>query len=363
MVTKMMIEPNLFYEKDGINARGFHDPVSKCLTLSAGSAGILSDDAKKAFFTTPVMMRMYHSDILPYTSSAGDDKHFYLTKDLRCYPTDNYDELSVAASMMAGKLIKGKNVWRNKDGITFGRIKAIESSIAPLETAETLDENIPRYEAAAQKMFDIASGDRNRLINTLSLAYHLKTALGSKNEDRFIVPRQVDHCLATFGVLCEEEEAYDLRIPDLDYTISDKMANDLFHQSTSKKVRAEIIKDNLQMSNVRSGQSGDNHQRPQFDALLVMQYIPFLVCGVAPYHKIVTHFRHTDGGWVLKKVPTSHFKYILSPTESIPPRDITPEIKTEIDNFAMLVQGGFLPKLLDKMPSIVDTTPAQTEIW
>jgi hypothetical protein len=358
----MMIEPNLFYEQDGINARGYHDPIGKCFILSIGSNGIASENAKRIFFQVPAILKMYESDIIPHTSSAGDDTHYYLQKDIRCYPTDNYDELSVAASLIAGKLIKGKNVWRNIDGKSVRKLE-LNASGTPETTTELSEELIKRYDDAADKMFNIAMSNRHRIIDTLSLAYHLKTALGTKNEDRFTVPRQVDHCIATLGVLCEEEEAYDLRIPVFDYTISDKMANDLFHQNTSKKVRTETIKEGLQMSNTRSGQSSDNHQRPQFDALLVMQYIPFLVCGVVPYHKIVTHFKHTDGGWILRRVPTNYFKYVISPTETISARDIPSEFQKEIEDFVFLVQGGFLPKLLDKLPKIDDTPPSKIELW
>lgn len=355
----MMVEPNLTYEKDRIYARGQHDPVGKCLLLKAGSSGLLCKNPKRTFFGLPTILRMYEDNILPNTTSAGDDTQYYLQKDLRCYPTDNYDELSVAASLMAGVLVKGENVWRNSEGVS---VRKMRSKIIPAPAEET-EENAKQFDAATLKTFEMINSKRDVMIDILSLAYHLKTTLGTKNEDRFTVPRQVDNCMKSMGFLCEEEAAYDLLIPEFNYMISDKMANFLFHHDTSKKARTDIIKDKLQMSNVRSGQSGDNHQAPKFDCLLAMQYIPFLVCGIVPYHKIASHFRHTDGGWILSKVPVDYFTYVISPTEGVPPRDITPEIQGNIDEFVKIVQGGFLPKLLDKMPQVVDTPIPKVESW
>jgi len=360
MVTKMMIEPNLFYEKGLIHARGHHDPVGKCLTLLAGSQGVVCSNPRSVFFGCPEIQKEYERNILNSTASAGNDTQYYLQKDVKCYATDNRDELDVAASLIAGALMKGDTLWRNKDGMSMRQIRSTLLIEAPVENS---DEDIQRFNAAATRAFNILSADRDGMIDILSKAWHFKQILGTKNEDRFIIPRQVDHGIAKlFNLLCEEEEAYDLSIPTDGYTISDKMANDLFHQSTSKKVRSGIIKDNLQMSNTRSGQSSNNHQRPRFDCLLAMQYIPYLVCGIVPYHKIVSHFRHTDGGWVLKRVPIDHFQYILSPTETIPPQDISPDDKAEMENFAQLVKGEFFPKLLDKRPKKADTTP-QIEVW
>lgn len=333
------------------------------MTIRAGSIGIKCPDSRKAFFDTPEIQKFYDSNINERsTSSAGDDSRYYLQKDVHCHPLGGRSEVVVAASLMAGKLMAGETLWRTENGVSYRKLKAVES-IAPLEMGDVPDELIKRYDDAAAKMFEINLKNRSRLIDILSLAFHLKCAIGTKNEDRFVVPRQVDNCLATFGVLCEEEDAYDIRIPEFDYTISDKMMNDLFHHSTSRKVRTGNIKGDLMMSNIRSGQSSEKHMRPQFDALLVMQYIPFLVCGVVPYHKIIPHFKKHDGGWVIQKVPTSYFRYVISPTETISPRAIPPEMQQEIEDFAFLVKGGFLPKLLDKLPKIDETPLAQSEIW
>ncbi len=98
-----------------------------------------------------------------------------------------------------------------------------------------------------------------------------------------------------------------------------------------------------------------------------MQYVPYLVCGVTPYSKIVNNFRIKDGGTVLDKVSVDTFRYILSPTESIPPEPITQDAQNEIDAFVNLVKGGFMPDLidkyllLDKCPQIQDNT-TQT-VW
>ena len=355
----MQLDANLFYEDERIDARGNHDSEGKSLLLKAGSAGVICPNPRREFFGLPTgMLKMYETDIIPNLSIAGDDAHYYLQKDVRCYPMEKYDELSVAASLIAGRPIKGESVWKNSEGIS---VRKMRSTVPPEQVVET-EESVKRYDDAAQKMFDVLSSNRSRLIDILSLAKRMQDALGTKNEDRFVIPRQVDHCIATFGVLCEEEKAYDIRIPDGDFTVSDKMGSYLFHQKVSKKAKTNSI-DDLHMSNIRSGQSSDKHQRPRFDCLLVMQYIPHLVCGVVPYHKIVSYFKPSDGGWGIQKVPVSHFKYVISPTEKIGPRDYSPEVYDEINKFAELVKGGFLPKLLDKLPVIEDNTVPQIEIW
>jgi len=350
----MQLEPNLFYERDGIYARGFHDEVGKCFHIFPGSEGIRCENPKKAFFGLPNIQKVYENEISPYTETTGDDTHFHLKRDVRCYPMDNYDELSIAGSLMAGVLVKGVNVWKNDGGVT---VRILRSKTIAIPVSEDTEENVKRYEDATRKTFDMISSKRSTLIAILSLAQYFKNTLGSKNEDRFIIPRHVDHSMERFGFECEEEKSYDLIIPGVDYTISDKMANNLFHQEASKKSRTNYIKDNLQMSNTRSGQSSDNHQRPQFDCLLVMQYIPFLVCGVVEYHKIASHFRHTDGGWILSKVPVNYFKYVISPTENVPAQDILPLTQLKLDTFVRDVQGGFMPKLIDEVIKIEDNTP------
>ena len=350
----MQLEPNLFFEKkdEQIDAYGVHDEIGKCFYLLGGSQGNLCSNHKRIFLGQPEFQKKYEIEILPpeRRSSAGDDTHYYLQKNIRCYPADGMDELTVAASLIAGRAMKGNNVWKDEDGVS---VKKQQASKVDFDKVDENDANIQRYESVTQMTFDIIAAKKPLLILTLSYAYHLNDALGNKNEDRFVVPRQVDHCMVDFGFLCEEAKSYDLVIRDTDFTISDKMSHHLFHQTVSKKPRADTIKGNLLMSNIRSGQSSDNIQRPQFDCLLAMQYIPFLVCGVAPYSKIVKYFRIKDGGTILDKVPVDYFKYVISPTEKIIARDISPQAHNELEKFAYLVKGAFLPELMQRF-SVLD---------
>lgn len=347
-----MLEPNLFYSKGkDIEARGYHDEEAKCFHLKAGSQGIKSENLKRDFFSTPAIKELYEKEIEPSMTSAGDDTHFYIQKDIHCYPLDNFDELTVAASLVSGKPIKGEKVWKNADGVPY---KELKTKVISVSFGETGEEN-RRYEEATNKTVEMLSEKKHILIQILSNAYHLKENLGTKAEDRFVVPRQIDRAMEKLGFRCEEEKGYDLSIPGLEYTISDKTTNYLFHQTTSKKAKTKFIK-TLMMSNVHSGQSSETHARPQFDCLLALQYDPFLVCGVTPYNQIVTNLKQGDGGWTLKDVPVDCFRFVLSPTEKIPPSDLTPEAKAKIDEFVRLMNGGFMLDLIDIAPVIWHTS-------
>lgn len=345
----MQIEANLFFERGkDISARGYHDEVAKCFHLKAGSMAFKSDNPKRDFYSTPSIKEMYEKEILPHTSSAGDDSHFYLQRDVSCYPLDNSDELTVAASLVSGKHVKGDRVWKNLDGVSYRDLKATNNSLL------VVDDNIQRYEDATIKTFEMLSAKKSILIQILSVAYHLKELLGTKAEDRFTIPRQIDRAMEKLGFCCEEGVGYDLSIPFTDLTISDKLTNFLFHHTVSRKARTKCIK-NLMMSNVHSGQSRETHLRPQFDCLLAMQYDPFLVCGVTPYHRIVTNLRQGDGGWTLQNVSVDCFRFVLSPTESLPPGNLTPEKQAKLEDFVRLMNGGFMIDLIDTTPEIWHT--------
>lgn len=359
----MMLEPNLFFvdKKKKIDVRGYHDPASKRLTLMPGSSGTICGNPKNIFFSCPNILAIYVSDLLSCISSTGDDCHFYIQKELHCYPTDNRDELSVAASLMAGELTRGDKVWKNGNGDNQQKQKLF--AVSPVsETSPTMSpEDVARFEDATQKTVEKIT--RPLMIAILSLGYHLKTYVGTKKEDRFTVPRQIDHCMEEFGFQCVEEDAYDLIIPEFGYTISDKMGNDLFHTEKRKKIRPSKLGSKIQMSNTRPGQDSNDHLRPEFDCLMVMQYIPYLVCGVVPYHKIVTHFRPSSGGWTLENIPVDYFKYVISPSESIKPIEVSHGIKDDMGHFARENHGAFLKRQLDKMPKIVDNSVLVTDAW
>lgn len=364
----MTIDANLTYEdrKEGFHARGMHDKEGKCLHLKAGFTFKLCENPRNAFAYYPELQTFLEKKIIPYAQSAGDDTHFCVTKDVPCYAiTDspnghNLDELSFAASIIAGKAIKGENVWKNEEGITLKKLRSTQ-------TFDLVDEtilNVQRYEDAAKSTFDMILAKRSLLINILSYAYWLNQSFGSKNEDLFMVPRQIDHAMTAFGFQCEEAAAYDLTIPgELCYTVSDKTTKDIFHHKTSRKPRTDTIKGNLMMSNIRAGQSSDSILRPQFDCLLVMQYNPYLVCGIAPYSKIVNYFRIKDGGTVLGKVPIDNFKYVISPTEGVSPEPIPMMAQEEIDKFVRVAQGEFLPDLLKQFPPNTPLVPENPLLW
>ena len=347
----MMIEPNLFYSKGkDIESRGYHDEEAKCFHLKAGSMGLLSPNLKKDFASVPLLKDWFEKEILPHTTSAGDDSHFYIQRDIHCYPINDIDELTVAASMVSGKHIRGDKVWKNAEGVPVKELKAKVVSVSFSETGD----NYRRYEEATNKTIEMLTERKHILIQILSNAYHLKEHLGTKAEDRFVVPRQIDRAMEKLGFRCEEEKGYDLSIPEFEYTISDKTTNFLFHQNVSKKARTKCIK-TLMMSNVHSGQSSETHLRPQFDCLLALQYDPFLVCGVTPYNRIVTNLKQGDGGWTLQNVPVDCFRFVLSPTEKIPPSDLTPETQDKINEFVRLMNGGFMLDLIDIAPVVWHT--------
>lgn len=346
----MMIEPNLFLkDKTGNDyAKGFHDKEGKCFYLKAGSQFTFCGNSKKVFWYYPYIQKIMNEISSSNPSTTGDDNHFYLRDDIKCYaiadsPTgNNLDELSIAASIVYGKLMKGENVWKNEDGVS---VKKMKSSTEPIFDDTNL--NIQRYEAAAELTFNMIYPRRDLLIQILSYAYWFNESMGNKNEDLFMVPRQIDHSMRYFGFGCVEEAAYDLIIPgEYNYTISDKTNKEMFHHKISRKSRTDTIKGNIMMSNIRSGQSSDNITRPQFDCLLAMQYNPYLVCGVAPYNKIVRYFRIKDGGTILGKVPIENFRYIISPTEGVPPERIPLDDDDKINDFCKDAQGEFLPNLL-----------------
>lgn len=370
----MQLEPNLFFVKTfkddedntlKVDARGYHDPVAKCFYIKAGSMITLCSNPRSKFFSIPELQKMYEDTVLSSITSAGDDIHCYLTRDIRCYPIDKNDELTVAASLVRGLLTTGSTSWRNAEGVS---VRKMSSSKTVLGSVDEQTLNTLRYEEAAELTFNMISAKRALFILILSYAHYMANALGNKNEDRFVVPRQVDHCMKKFNFICEEVAAYDLVIAETDYTISDKMGNFLFHQEKSLKPRKDNIKSGLMMSNIRSGQSSDNIQRPQFDCLLAIQHKPFLVCGIAPYSKIVQYFKIEDGGTVLTKVPIDNFRYVISPTERVEPVQIPEDAAKEIDAFAAAIKGGFLPDLIDKS-SLLDSTlkiednTTPTELW
>ena len=353
----MMIEPNLFYSKGkDIEARGYHDEEAKCFHLKAGSQGIFSENLKRDFASTPFLKDMFEKEVLPYTTSAGDDTHFYIQRDIHCYPIEAVDELTVAASMVAGKVMSGERQWRNSEGVTVKELKTKVVSVSFTENGDAYR----RYEEATNKTVEMLTAKKDILIQILSNAFHLKDHLGTKAEDRFVVPRQIDRAMEKLGFRCEEEKGYDLSIPVFEYTISDKTTNFLFHQNVSKKARTKCIK-NLMMSNVHSGQSSETHPRPQFDCLLALQYDPFLVCGVTPYNRIVANLKQGDGGWTLKNVPVDCFRFVLSPTEKVPPSDLTPETKAKIEEFVRLMNGGFMLDLIDIAPVVWHTIQANED--
>lgn len=311
---------------------------------------------------------MYEKELMPSAQSMGDDHKFCVTRDVQCYAIDdspnnnNLDELSVGASIIIGRLTKGENVWRNEEGISVKKTKAVQT----FDVIDEMDVNNHRYEEAASTIFQMLHNGKDDLIRMLSYAYHLNMMLGGQNEDLFTVPRQIDRGgMTKLGFECVETEAYDLVVPgEQRYTASDKTKKGCFHTGKKQTARADHVAGTLDMKNIRAGQSSDNMTRPQFDSLILMQYNPFLVCGVAPYSKVVHHIRQKgDGGIILTKIPIDNFRYVISPTEYYPPEEIPSVDHETLEKFVDDVRGGIFRKLLDKPLTIVDTSIPQSEIW
>ena len=170
----MQLEPNLFFvktfkdDKDNtlkVDARGCHDSVAKCFYIKAGSMITLCSNPRSKFFSSPDLQKMYEDTILSSITSAGDDIHYYLTKDIRCYPIDKNDELTVAASLVRGLLTMGSTSWKNAEGVS---VRKMNSSKTMLGSVDEQMLNILRYEEAAELTFNMLSAKRNLFILILS---------------------------------------------------------------------------------------------------------------------------------------------------------------------------------------------------
>lgn len=366
MRTKMYTDSELHLEnkKLGIYARGYHDKEGMCFKLKSGFQ-FRKYDVKKIFSYYPYIQRLIENDILPSAQTMGDDTLLCVTKDIICYaitdsPTNsNLDELSIAASIINGKLTKGENVWLDDSGIS------LRNSNLKLPEISNIDINNKRYDIASDTIFDMLMKGKDNVIKMLSYGYHLNIMLGSQNEDLFTTPRQIDRGgMPRLGFECVESDGYDLIVPGNEqYTASDKIKKGVFHYKESKKVRSDTINSGVMMGSIRSGQSSDNITRPQFDTLILMQYNPYVVCGISPYSKIVKHIRIKDGGSILGKVPIDDFKYIISPTEYCKPLEISSNQLEHIESFVELQRGGLMKKLLDLPLKIEDTTLPKNNIW
>lgn len=364
--TKMYTDSELHLEnkKLGIYGRGYHDKEGMCFKLKAGFQ-FKKYDSKKIFSYYPYIQNLLENDILPAAQTMGDDSLLCVTRDIICYaitdsPTNsNLDELSIAASILTGKLTKGENVWLNESGMSIKNLNLTIPDISPI------DINNQRYDMASEIIFDMLIKGKNELIKMLSYGYHINIKLGNQNEDLFTTPRQIDRGgMPRLGFECAEADGFDLIVPGVDkYTASDKIKKGVFHYKDSKKVRPSNIHSGVPMGSIRSGQSSNNISRPKFDTLILMQYNPFIVCGVASYSKIARHIRIKDGGTILGKVPIDDFRYIISPSEYFDPCNITPEQSRHIDEFVILQRGGLMQNLLDLPLKIEDTTISKNNIW
>ena len=212
------------------------------------------------------------------------------------------------------------------------------------------------------EIMDILKNNKPALIYILSCAAYFRKQLGGQNEYRNIVAHHIDKIMEQFGFKCVEVHGYDLISPS-GKTISTKTGGELFHTETKKVKRSQKVS-RVTMNNSHPGKKS-KRTKPVFDILLLIQLDPYLVCAITDYAQIVDNIDDPISGCVLKNVSFDVFDYLITPTEMLPPIELTKEEKKSIDVEVEehIKNPTLFKKLLDKRNISIDTTIPKSEIW
>lgn len=154
----------------------------------------------------------------------------------------------------------------------------------------------------------------SKLIRLFSIAHYYAKCLGSKPEDRFTVPRYVDHTIDVIdGIKCVEEPEYDIVYEDI--KISNKSQMYSFHTETRFNVKPKQETESISLFNT-FGAGGKRKKFPKFDCLLIYQHTPYLVCATVAYPDVCGYFKSNGS---IRPIPFSVLEFILNPYDRIHP--------------------------------------------
>jgi hypothetical protein len=227
------------------------------------------------------------------------------------------------------------------------------------DTEETPVEIKTQQDEMAKTLRKMLSGKIYDLLRVASIAKVMDDVLGSSNEMRFIVPHQIDKGgMPSLGLECVETDGYDLKtLTDPPIRISSKKVKSKFHNPEKNGGIRQSYKLALPFGKTRNGSTT---KVPICDVLLLVQLSPYVVCGVAPMHRIREYIKEEDAGTDLKNVPFDLFDYVLHYIDRIETYDIPSPIKSAIEEWARLTDGGMMQDCLKKFKPTKGRLPSPT---
>lgn len=196
--------------------------------------------------------------------------------------------------------------------------------------------------------------------DALSSVYSFSEQLGGGRENNFLCPNKLDGCFTDIGFKCVHRKWVDMELETENGTLtfSCKMKKKLFSNTTAGKKPKNGYTNKIVMANIHPGCNVPIN--PQFDYLILFQYIPFIGCGIVEYNNV--KFTHSSSS-IDSAIKIDDIKWVIDPYDKILPTKFCNNGNVMIKSHVDATKFNFVKAVVDIQRNFRKSMDATNAWW